>query len=357
MSRMSDAQVAPLSSSSPESRPRRRWYQFGLRSLFLLVTVAVGCVVIVRSYVEPYQQQRHALEAIKALGGKFETSEAPGWQRRLFGADFQDVTALNLADCDKVDEYLPHVARLPGLQTLVVGGANFGDDHLGALRLPALRTLVLDSTSESPQALAEYQQRFSEVTVVRSHRRAIPTLEAAGFEVKSEKTQEPENPYPLVSPEFFVHALTVRCPGLLRNPEAARALQSARGIWLVDLRRNTAADPLLQHLRQVGHDLVSLHLSDTFVGSSGIAHLSGFKKLEALYLNGTRVDDDGLAHLTSIDSLRFLVLDNTPITDAGLPHLISMRGLQLVSLRRTSVTAAGIHRLEQLLPDCSVVGP
>ena len=46
-------------------KPKRRWFQFSLRTLLSLVTLAAGLLVAWRVYVEPYRQQR--LE----LGGCF----------------------------------------------------------------------------------------------------------------------------------------------------------------------------------------------------------------------------------------------------------------------------------------------
>src|SRR5262245_42342530 len=90
----------------------RRWYQFRLRTIFVGMVVLGGLLVAYRAYIEPYRQQQRAMRLIKDLGGTYEASAAETWQRWLFGSDYQNLTFVNLADCDRVDEYLPHVARL-----------------------------------------------------------------------------------------------------------------------------------------------------------------------------------------------------------------------------------------------------
>ena len=41
------------------SQPKRlRWFQFRLRTLFMLVTAIIGLLVAYRTYIEPYQAQQ-----------------------------------------------------------------------------------------------------------------------------------------------------------------------------------------------------------------------------------------------------------------------------------------------------------
>ncbi len=91
---------------------------------------------------------------IERLGGRVVTAEAGPWQQRLLGANLHNISLIDLANCRDVDEYLPHIASLPCLETLVVGTEEFTDDHLRRLRLPKLTGLVLDSTSVTAEGWA-----------------------------------------------------------------------------------------------------------------------------------------------------------------------------------------------------------
>ena len=60
---------------------------------------------------------------------------------------FQNIVLVDVADCHNATAYLEHVATLPAVETLVVRGPEFTDEHLRRLhRLATLRRFVLDST-------------------------------------------------------------------------------------------------------------------------------------------------------------------------------------------------------------------
>src|SRR6185369_4628120 len=116
---------------------------------------AAGLAFAYAKLVEPYRLQREAMAAISKLGGTYKTEDATGWVRYL-DKNAQDVVVVDLADCDKPDEYLPHLLRLPQLRTLVVGGHSVGDEQVAVVgRMASLRGLVLDSTLVSESATDE----------------------------------------------------------------------------------------------------------------------------------------------------------------------------------------------------------
>ena len=118
------------------SKPRRRWFQFSLRTLLVVVTLVAGLLVAWRVYVEPYRRQRETMTLIKELGGSYETEPGgPAWMRDWFGADnFQNITLVDVAECDDPEKYLEQVVSLRRLQTLGVGGLNFTDEQMDRLK-------------------------------------------------------------------------------------------------------------------------------------------------------------------------------------------------------------------------------
>src|SRR6476661_1008326 len=117
---------------SPQANRPRRWFQFSLRTLLILVAVGAGLAFGYVKTIEPYRLQREAMAVITKLGGTYKTEDATGSVRYL-DKNSQDVVVVDLADCDKPDEYLLHLARLPRLRTLVVGGHSVGDEQVAAL--------------------------------------------------------------------------------------------------------------------------------------------------------------------------------------------------------------------------------
>ena len=59
--------------SSNPSKPRRRWFQFSLRSLLIAVTLFAGLLVAWRVYVEPYRRQRETMKLFEELGSRYKT--------------------------------------------------------------------------------------------------------------------------------------------------------------------------------------------------------------------------------------------------------------------------------------------
>src|SRR5262245_37902673 len=107
--------------SSTETKLQRRWFQFSLRTLLIVVTIGAGLAFAWMKMIEPYRLQREAMAAITKLGGTYKTEDATGWVRYL-DKNAQDVVVVDLANSDEPNEYLPQLVRLPKLRMLVIGG-------------------------------------------------------------------------------------------------------------------------------------------------------------------------------------------------------------------------------------------
>jgi hypothetical protein len=305
---------------------RRRWFQFGLGTLLLITFLVALGLLAYRKYLEPFRRQEEAMRVIKELGGGYQTSAGSAWQQRLFGADFQNITRVDLANCDDPDDYLPLVADLPALEILVVGGPAFDDHDLRRLHVRTLQTLVLDSTAVSDAAVDALRRRIPGVFIYLSERRAVEWL-AARYRV-AVGVNLPPQVQSLITSEFSSVADRV---DLFLGPEFT--------------------DAKLPHIICLRH-LTSLGLSSTRVTDDGLPRLKTLTKLADLDLSRSSISDEGLAHLAGLTQLRRLRLSETQITDAGLPHLHALKQLEYLDLRGTRTTPSGAEAVRKALPDC-----
>src|SRR5262245_63424879 len=90
---------------------RRRWHQFSLRALLVVLMLAAGGAGTVHILLEPYRRQQETIAVVKKHFGSYTTEEPARWVRWL-DKSIQDVVVVDLAGCDQPGEYLPHLLRL-----------------------------------------------------------------------------------------------------------------------------------------------------------------------------------------------------------------------------------------------------
>jgi hypothetical protein len=307
----------------------RRWLQFRLRTLMIVMTLIIVGLVAWRYYAEPYRRQRDVMQIVPKLRGRFTTAAGTQWQRRLFGPDFCNIVFVNLADCDEPDAYIDRIARLPCLEVLVVGGPTFSDDHLRRLhKLRTLRGLVLDSTSVSNEAVAVLQRALPHVDVRWSQRRSIAALAPAGTVDTGWCSPLPDF-HSAVGSDHFYDAVNVL------------------------LRGRQISDDHLGHVSRL-RTLRSLSLDGAQTSGPALSCLAKLTQLEDLTVRMMTVNDADLQHLCGLDCLFGLNLDYTQVTDVGLRHLRSLRQLRWLGLGSTAVTREGVEDFRRALPSCVV---
>src|SRR5258708_1983296 len=145
--------------------PKRRWAQFSLATMFIVVTVfCVGLSLVVALA----ERQRRAVAAIEALGGRVAytqlgqgASEAfprPFLRRWLARDYFDEVRIVNLGDTQVKDAALAHLQELTELESLWLDGTQVTDTGLVHLQgLTGLQSLCLDHTQITDSGLAHLQ--------------------------------------------------------------------------------------------------------------------------------------------------------------------------------------------------------
>ena len=139
--------------AAEKSQPKLRWFQYRLRSLFLLtLVVAIGMSWLTVT-MRNQRQQKAAAEAIEKAGGVV-TAE-PTWLGKTLRDDsLVSVTKVGLSGESISETVLVHLERLRQLQRLFLGGALVTDAvlvHLQGLR--QLQRLDLDSTKVTDAGL------------------------------------------------------------------------------------------------------------------------------------------------------------------------------------------------------------
>jgi Leucine-rich repeat (LRR) protein len=280
---------AGLTAEHPvKAKPKRRWLQFSLRTLLVLMLVC-GCALgWLRHEVQRARAQREAAKPLEELGGDVVYNRVGGpvayWLGQLLGEDLDfEPTMVSLDGTPVTDAGLTHLKGLPQLRTLILSHSKITDAGLKHLRgLTRLERLYLRD----------------------------PQFTDAGLE----------------------------------------NLQGLTQLTVLDLSSTPVTDAGLMHLKGLPQ-LRTLILSHSKITDAGLVHLKGLPQLQTLILNHSEVTDAGLEHLQGLTQLTVLGLSSTQITDAGLEHLQGLKQLRWLYLGRTQVTDAGVYELKMALKD------
>jgi hypothetical protein len=155
--------------------PKRRWYQFSLKTLFVVVTLlCVGPGGFVVYEQKKARDQKSAVEAIERLGGNIYYDEnAPvrsATMRWILGDErFGNVDAVGFAKTSVTDADLVHLAALPRLTSLSLSQTNVTDSglmqHVASLR--SLEALGLYDTRATDAGIDELQKALPNCMIGR----------------------------------------------------------------------------------------------------------------------------------------------------------------------------------------------
>ena len=143
-----------------DAKPKRRWYQFSLKTLLLVMTaICLGPGGYITHEQQKARNQWAAVEAIEKLGGRIEFDPSlpsrSAWQRLLLGDDsFANATGLDLSNTRVSDAELAHVRHLSQLRWLAVSWTEVTDSGLAHLDgLAQLRNLNIGETDVTDAGL------------------------------------------------------------------------------------------------------------------------------------------------------------------------------------------------------------
>lgn len=147
--------------------PKRRWAQFSLGTMFVVMT---GLCVWLAVQVNRANRQREAVAYVVSLGGKvgydyqYRTGEyspaalppVPAWLMNLCGVDwFASVALVQVPSKAANDDVLNHLTAFQSLRSLDIRGRGVTDSGLGLLaRCEGLEKLWLANTDISDAGMA-----------------------------------------------------------------------------------------------------------------------------------------------------------------------------------------------------------
>jgi hypothetical protein len=333
--------------------PKRRWHQYSLRTLLILVTIfAVACSWFSVKMLAA-ERQRRAVEGLarsqcsvfyayqtiasnesvasaeprwEGHGASFDRNArkpAPQWMIDWLGIDFFSNVSEVFAMFGLSDDELKHVGDLTQLRILNAASEAVSDAGLAHIeKLDKLQELVLRS---SPILLSPGRpMRVNGITDAGLvHLKGLDNLQT-----------------------LYISCSQITDAGL----EQLQALHKLQTLTLVS---EAITDVGLIHLQAMSQ-LRALQLCGAKITDAGLVHIQAMGQLRALQLCSTKITDDGLIHLRKLSHLEALSLGLDNITDAGLIHLQELKQLKWLQLAFTKVTRQGVATLQQALPNCRI---
>ena len=145
----------PATARQPE--PKRRWYQFRLRSICILTLLVVIACSWLTVTIRNQRKQKAAAEAIEKAGGWVKSERT--WLGKLLRDDsWMQVNAVGLDNTGITDAGLVHLQGLKQLQSLGLDNTKVTDAGLMHLQgLSQLQTLSLVNTEVTDAGLVHLQ--------------------------------------------------------------------------------------------------------------------------------------------------------------------------------------------------------
>lgn len=382
---------------------KRRWYQIGLRSLLVLVTLAAVLLGGWNWLIRPYQVQDDIRKRILAVGGTCKTRPGPNYVRWALGEGHgQIITEVNLyenrvlgsiygfsyaknlpARNAEYPQLLLDLGKLTEVEVIDVRGCDVTDEivatwselpKLSKLRLS--NTLVQDASTwpdwplwelmveETPmdsaglQAIGKYtalERLYAGKTACDDETIAawkdlrnlrVLDITQTRFTLHSQKTL-------LSLPNL--ESLKFLNKSRFRERVPSYKLMNGMPTRLEDFPPLAEAeawvrDHLFINQRPNAPQFRGQVVADSWEYPGGLEYqllptLGNLPEMDSLNLSSAHVDDETLECLSQFPNLRHLQLTDSWITDDGLRHLANCPQLEVLRLSNTRITDAGLQHV------------
>ena len=333
----------PKTPSPPSVKPRRRWYQFTLRTAG--VWIALFCLLLgsFAWWRDRAERQRKVVEELRALGATVEyryssLTKRPGihdgfnyavssqdefflcsWLRRALGDNFvYNVDRVMLTDS-------PAFFQSPS----------------------ATRDLILHLLQKCPH-IKELKVEGNVVRVVDL--KETPFLQS--LEILHICTVSSDSRGGLTDNDLQVLGRATSLQELcierqLFDDAGLKHLQNCRQLQILLFTDTNMGDEGLRHVSEIT-GLVQLHMHRALITDAGLKHLHKLSQVQYLTLAGNAISGEGLADVGPQSRLQWLCLDHTNFTDDALRYLKQFPKLASLDITETKVAGPGIRHLEGL---------
>ncbi|MGV3605372.1 MAG: leucine-rich repeat domain-containing protein [Planctomycetaceae bacterium] len=312
--------------TKPIHRPPRRWFQFRLRTLMLVMLILPSSLGWLAQARSKSQKSWANVEALKPSCRTLENIDRfanPWWERSL-GIDLPRVEEqleiwLQTDDEEKSQaDVLQHLSSFSHLKSLTISCPQCSAESLGPLtQLPGLVELKLDlgNVGDEPMSLPTLPHlKHLEVGVVEkifSYEifSATPFLESLILDVDDKDLK------------------STRGLGVLKGLKRLRIHHCGLAF---DEEVSPSMNPLLVELGTLS-ELEDLELSIDIQSGVSIKPLTQLKKLKRLSIDG-QISNVELAMLREISSIEYLNIDLGELTEEAAQHLSRMKNLRSLQI-------------------------
>jgi len=281
-------------------------------------------------------------------------------------ASIRSLERLDLSDCWVTEVGLAHVGRMKSLKSLSLYRSDIGDEGLAQLSgLTDLESLRLAGCQHISDAGLAHLAGLT--SLKRLDLEFTPITDAGLVQLTGLKNLEDLNlVHTQVGDAGLAHLRGLRTLSKLSLPEGISDVGLSHVAVLRSLHvliiypspvtdRGIAALSGLDQLQEL--NLVSV-LDASRITDAAAAHLAGLPALKTLWLQFTEIGDDGLKALSQARSLESLYLNGNRVTSKGLRHLSRFPALTRLSLYGIRGPGGSLHDLQPLrgLTDLSVKG-
>ena len=308
-------------------KPKRRWYQFSLLSMLVVLTL-VGLILALAA--REREECRKGERALEVLGQRLLIESAEDFGLEVDGrTEFERPTWLKPLLGDD------HFRQISFAQITVWSG----DDMRHVANLSKLRGLDLVA-ADDPDESEITNDDFVALRAMRS----LKSLNIIDRNVPGELVDTLAECRQITDLSFQLCDFTGNGVSRLSALSHTKKL----GLYLTNIE-----DDDLLAISSL-ESLEELDLSDTSISDAGLAALSRLKNLRRLDLSSTDVSGQGLTELTKLPQLEWLLLDRCSLNEDGIRAVSRLQRLRKLSLDYASVPDSAIQTLKKALPNTAI---